>query len=286
VAARRPARESPPTTAAVVSSLPVLHGQVTGVPATLGPWILVGRTYVPGPFSDQGLATVREADDQTQIVYSGTLTVTRALRAEGWDHVGDPDGWNGWLVSPFQGDAGAKMFEVTAPSGAVTQAVHALVPGEDASNSFAAVTPDGQWTVSAEWGLERRLLVFPTPVINRSYATARNLPLAATITLQQPVDDLQGCAFATATSLVCTDADDLLDVELNRPVQPAAQLSAMVRAVGALPEVGGCQGGYEPEGVDIDRARQQLRIEISQPGICNALTQVYEYESAPTVPLR
>lgn len=60
-------------------------------------------------------------------------------------------------------------------------------------------------------------------------------------------------------------------------MQAAVPVTGAVRDVGPLPEVGGCAGAYEPEGVDVDRSLGQLRVEISQPGPCNLLTQVYEY---------
>lgn len=257
----------------------MLTAQTAGVAPTLGPWALVGRTDVPGAWSDQGLATVTRPGGGSQIDYAGTLTVSSALEAGGWSHVGDPDGWGGWLVTPFQGGPGSrsKMFEVSAPDGAVTRAVHPLAPGELANNSFAAVTPDGQWTVSAEWGTESRLLVFPTPMINPAYSPGAPLPLAATIHLREPVSDLQGCAFATATSLMCSGSSDLLEIDLDQPIQPGYYLSATVHALGPLPEGGTCQGTYEPEGVDIDRALHQLRVEMTQSGVCALFTQVYQY---------
>jgi hypothetical protein len=234
---------------------------------------------VPGPYSDQGIATVSQISGRTKIVYTGSLTITKALQAQGWNHVGDPDGWNGWLVTPFQGGphTNAKLFQVRAPHGAVSLAVHSLTPGEETNNSFAAVTPDGLWTVSGEWGAERRLLVFPTPLINPSSSAGSPLLLAGTIALLQPVTDLQGCAFTSSTNILCTDANDLLELQLDDPIQPDHMPSATVHTIGSIPEVGGCQGAYEPEGIDVDRALGQLRIEVSQPGICNLLTQVYEY---------
>ncbi len=278
---------APPTTfpgvrtprPSIESTLPVLDEPLAGVPRALGSWTLVGRTAVPGPYSDQGLATVSRIPGPVKIVYAGILTIPKVLQDEGWNHVGDPDGWHGWLVMPFQGgpDVRAKLFQVTAPDGVVTRALHSLEPGEEPNNSFAAVTPDGLWTVSGEWGVERRLLVFPTPAINSSSPGGRPLPLVATVALRTPVSDLQGCAFTSPIDLVCTDAEDLLGLKLDHPIQPNHALAAAVHTIGSIPEVGGCQGSYEPEGVDVDRTLGQLRIEVSQPGICKLLTQVYEY---------
>ena len=282
LAAAPPPPPAVPVAPVVGSTLPILGTQLTGLPATLGSWTLIDRTEVPGAFSDQGLATVSKPAGGTAIFYTGSATVGPGLQAEGWNHVGDPDGWNGWLVTPFQGGPGSrsKMFQAESPDGAVITAVHPLVGGEMANNSFAAVTPDGQWTVSAEWGAEQRLLVFPTPMVNRSYAAGQPLPLAATVHLDKEVSDLQGCAFATATTLLCSDSSDLLRIDLNRPVQPDSLLAGSVSTVGALPEVGGCSGPYESEGVDVDRPLGQLRLEMSQPGVCHLATQVYAYRWA------
>lgn len=159
--------------------------RLSGVPRTLGQWSLTGRTDVFGPASDQGLTVVRTAGLAPRIVYTGGLGVDAALRAAGWVHVGAPGSWRGWLVEPFQGGPGAKakMFRVTSPSGKVVEAVHELAPGEAPNNSFAAVTPDGRWTVSGEWGDESRLLVFPTPGINPA-AAGPSLALAGIVALE------------------------------------------------------------------------------------------------------
>lgn len=276
------AAPSPPTTTPppVYSSLPVLTtSQPAGIPTGLGRWRLAGRTEVPGPYSDQGLATVSRPGGRTEIVYDGTHSVTASLLAQGWNHVGDPDGWDGWVVTPFQGGPGsrAKMFQVTSPGGAVIRSVHALDRGETANNSFAAVSPDGLWTLSAEWGVETRLLVFPTPVVNPAAPAGQPLRSAGNVTLDQAVTGLQGCGFMSATSLICTDQSHVVELDLDHPVGQGGRVSASVRVLGPVPEAGGCPGPYEPEGVDVDRALGQLRIEVSQPGVCSLLTQVYEY---------
>lgn len=263
----------------VTSTLSTITDERPGIPATIGPFRLIGATLVLGPASDEGLATVARAGG-TEIVYTGSLTVSSALAAEGWVHVGDPDGWGGWLVTPFQGEAGArtKMFEVTSPDGSLSRAVHTLQPGEADNNSFAAVSPDGLWTVSGEWGLESRFLVFPTPGLNRAYAAGSPLPLASTIQLDRAVTDVQGCAFTNAIQMLCDeDAGELVEVNLDRPLDGDNVDPAEVAAIGPLPMSGSCPGTYEPEGVDVDRALGQLRVEISQPGACNLFTAVYEY---------
>lgn len=262
------------------SSLPVLtDANLAGIPPSLGSWVLTGRTEVAGPYADQGVATVDRPGGRTEIVYTGTLTVTRELQAHGWTHVGDPDGWNGWLVEPFQGGPGttAKMFRVTSPDGTVTQRMHPLAPGEAPNNSFAAVSPDGMWIVSGEWGTERRLLVLPMPGVNPAAPALGPLPLSGTVTLNEPVANLQGCAFSTATRLLCTDAAQVLELDLDRPVGGLGQQLARVRPLGPVPMYSDCQGTYEPEGLDVERVRRELRIEVAPPRPCNVLMQVYEY---------
>src|SRR5215469_12259069 len=49
----------------VESSLPAIAERLTGVPPQLGSWVLVGRTEVPGPYSDQGIATVSQMPGRT-----------------------------------------------------------------------------------------------------------------------------------------------------------------------------------------------------------------------------
>lgn len=286
-----PAPTSPAGTTSTTGP-PVATTLPPGVPTGIGPWRLAGRTEVLGAFSDQGLATVARPGRAATVAYRGTLTVTGSLERQGWDHVGDPDSWQGWLVEPFQGGPGAtaKMFRVTSPDGSVTEAVHPLVAGEAANNSFAAVSPDGRWTVSAEWGTESRLLVYPTPVVNPGAPPGRPLPLAGTISLDRAVRDLQGCAFASSTRLVCADSDpssdlwpepdQVLQVDLAGPLS-GSSTSARVTMLGQVPMTSGCTGPYEPEGVDIDRPDGLLRLTVAPPGICNLYTQVYEYRLAP-----
>ena len=278
---------------AVASGASTSNLVVAGVNRRLGAWLLVGRTERLGPLADQGLATVRTARGVTTI-YRGSVSVTPALRAQGWDHVGDPDSWGGWVVDAFQGgpDSTSKMFRVTSPSGVQTEVVHPLVRGEATNNSFAAITPDGQWTLSAEWGTEWRLLVFPTPVLNPAGRPGSPLPLVGVVTLTRPVRDLQGCAFATATRLLCSASDlgrdlwptpdPLLEIDLQHALSPApggASTSATVSDIGELPQSSPCQGSYEPEGVDLVRPGD-LRVEVRPPGLCGVVTQVYEYRLA------
>jgi hypothetical protein len=234
---------------------------------------------VPGPASDEGVATVT-GPDGPRLVYAGSADLTAKRVEAGWVHVGDPDGWAGWLVTPFQGPTAAspKMYEVTAPNGMVTDAVHPLDPGEKFNNSFAAVSPDGRWTVSGEWGIETRFLVFPTPVLNHTYVVGSPLPVATTIRLEPPLAYVQGCAFATDTDLLCDEnVGRLVQVRLASPLAAGSVDVGRVTEVGPLSLNGSCHGTYEPEGVDVDRAAGILRVEVNQPGVCALFTVVYEY---------
>src|SRR5262249_58602815 len=102
----------------------------------------------------------------------------------GWVHIGDPGSWGGYVFDAYQGrgDIGSKLYEVITPAGVEYDYDHpldaTLEPPESFNNSFAAVSPDGQWMVSGAWGVTSRLLVFPAPLFNP--ATPRNgglLPL-------------------------------------------------------------------------------------------------------------
>ena len=303
--ASRPPAPPPPPAGAAPAAPPVLafaDRQVTGVAARLGPWALAGRSEVLGPWSDQGLATVAGAGGRAAtIVYRGALSVDRTLAAQGWNHVGDPDSWHGWVVDPFQGGPGAtaKMFRFTGPgrAGPVTEAVHPLIAGEAANNSFAAVSPDGRWLVSGEWGDETRLLVFPGPAALHPAGGQVPLPLSGVITLDRTVRDVQGCAFASATALVCSTSDPGADLwpvpdqvlRIDLPATGPAgwtprwtpgKAVGRVSLIGQVPMTGACAGTYEPEGVDVDRATGELRLAVAPPPSCALFTQVYEYRPA------
>ncbi len=101
----------------------------------------------------------------------------------------------------------AKMFRVQAPDGTWSEYVHTLGSGEALNNSFAAVTPGGQWMVSGEWGTMTRLLVHPTPGVNAGTSPSANLPWTSSIRLDHAVRDIQGCDFLSATTLLCSSDD-------------------------------------------------------------------------------
>jgi hypothetical protein len=247
----------------------------------LGPWHLAGHETVFGPAADEGVATVGG-----RVVYRGDLDVTAALRAQGWVHIGDPGAFDRSIVDAYQGPPGAdaKMFLLTAPDGATRAYVHPLAAGELVNNSFAAISPDGRWLVSGEWGLEHRLLVLPSPT---APGAPDPLPLAPNIALDRPAYDVQGCDFITATRLLCVSDDPgtsvwpnpfpLLQVDLPGPLD-GRSVTGRVTDLGGLPTVSRCQGAFEPEGIDYDRVTGVLRVVVTPPAPCSAVTTtVYDY---------
>lgn len=256
-----------------------------GPGAQLGDWKLENRFLVTAALGDQGLATVSRPGEKTEIVFRGALSIRPGLREQGWVHIGDPDSWHGYLFDAYQASPskGEKLFEVTTPKGEVRDFIHRLDPGEAYNNSFVAITPDGQWMVSGEWGDMQRLLVFPTPLVNPA-ASAGSLAMAAVIPLDHPVRNVQGCVFSNPTQLLCStqdpgtdlwpSPDQLLELTLIHPLDGTAT-TADVRYLGALPLLSECVGTYEPEGVDYHSGT--LRVEVRAPGTCGLAVTVYQY---------
>jgi hypothetical protein len=253
---------------------------------TLGPWHLTGHYAALAATANEGVAT---SGDST--LYRGVATVPLDLRLKNWNHVGDLDVHEGYVLDDYQGPDGAtsKLYSVTAPNGIRSDYPHPLAPGELMNNSFATISPDGQWFVSGEWLQVQRLLVFAMPQLNPAApAAGQPLPLAATIQLDRPVRDVQGCDFATATRLLCA-ADDagtdlwptpkqLLQVDLARPLD-GTTVTAHVTSLGELPLQSLCSGTFEVEGIDVDGS--QLLVEVTPPSPCNyAVTTVYRYTQA------
>ena len=260
-----------------------------GPSARLGRWVLKDRFLVLAQLADQGLATLSRPGKPTMIVFRGGLSVPASLRQQGWVHVGDPGAWHGYLFDAYQAapDAGEKMFQVTTPAGAVHRFVHPLAPGEEYNNSFAAVSPDGQWLVSGEWGQMRRLLVFATPLVNpASTGLEKDLPMTTTIGLDHPVRDVQGCTFVSDLEILCATSDPGRDLwptpdQLLRVTLPhrldGRPVTARVASLGQLPLLSQCSGTYEVEGIDYDQIRSTLRVEVRPPGQCGLSIAVYEY---------
>ncbi|MER6677359.1 hypothetical protein [Streptomyces sp. NPDC000983] len=251
-------------------------------------WEETGTAYTDSLGGGQGLAS--RADGS--LLYRGLLDIPLSLRIKGWNHVGDPDIAEGHVFDAYQGPdtATSKMFAVTTPSGKRYEYVHQLNPGEKLNNSFAAVSPDGQWLVAGEWGDQNRLQVFPAPLLNPATPpTGGELKEVWQITLDRPVRDIQGCDFVTDTRLVCASNDatgslfpqirPLLQVDLERKLD-GQPVTGAVRALFALPQRSVCTGTFETEGVDYDARSGTLRAQVIQPGVCAVSTSVYAYRQA------
>lgn len=255
----------------------------------LGRWEETGRDYYFGPWSDQGLATVVSPEGVARMVYRGSWSIPRQLRDEGWNHVGDPDGHSGMIFDSYQTSPSEniKMFAVTKPDGTMETFRHRLTAGEEYNNSFAAVSDDGQWLVSGEWGQMSRLLVFPTPILNPAAPVGlEDLPLVAQIGLDRPVRNVQGAAFVDAVTLLCSTDDpqtdlwpvsrQLLQVRLPDPLA-GTNVTGQVTCLGGLPLRSVCPGTFEVEGIDFDRASGQLRVAIVPPAPCKLLTTIVAF---------
>ncbi|MEY9930742.1 hypothetical protein ABH926_005389 [Catenulispora sp. GP43] len=274
----------------------VAHAAVDRTAGTgLGGWNLVGQTSVSSQFGNQGMATVDPRTGPSYELYRGSGSIPASVAAEGWTHIGDPDSSRGYVFDAYQwggaAPATSKMFRVTTPSGASYEYTHTLTPGEEYNNSYAAVAPDGKWMVSGEWDVMTRLLVFPTPILNRDAPrTGGELPLAATIELDHPIADVQGCTFLDSRRLLCsTDDSDttlwpvpkqLLEIDLPTALH-GETVTAHVKLVGELPLQSACaataDNPFEVEGDDYDRASGDLRVAIIPPSPCDASTTVYTF---------
>lgn len=254
---------------------------------TEGLWQVRSVTTLPSSVADQGSATVIRAG-RAQLITRGHASIPAALRTAGWSHVGDPGAAGGNVVDAYQGRPGThhKLFTVTTAAGAVYRFVHRLTAGESFHNSFVAVSPDQRRLVAGEWGLENRLLVFGMPNLAGSAAATRSLPLAGTISLSRPVRDVQGCAFATAASLVCATNDpstdlfaaprQLIGITLP-PQQRGATVAGVTALLGSVPTVDDCPAGFgETEGVDI--AHGILHLSVNSP--CTTQTRVFALGAA------
>jgi hypothetical protein len=249
-------------------------------------WTETGTAYTDTLGGGQGLAT--RADGS--LLYRGLASIPLDLRIKGWNHIGDPDIARGHTFDAYQGPdtATSKMFAVTTPAGKRYEYVHQLDPGEKLNNSFAAVSPDGQWLVSGEWGGQTRLQVFPAPLLNPATPpTGGDLKEAWQITLDKPVRDIQGCDFVNDTRLVCASNDatgtlfpeirPLLQVDLSRALD-GQPVTGSVTSLFALPQRSVCTGTFEAEGVDYFAGSGTLRVEMIPPGVCAVATAVHSYQ--------
>ncbi|UCM86553.1 hypothetical protein [Streptomyces marincola] len=242
-------------------------------------WTEVGSDRARPLTESQGLTSVEVPADSPNR-YTGIGTIPADVSLRGWNHVGDPDAsYDGHYIEPYQRDSGgAKMFRVQAPDGSWAEYVHALGPGEALNNSWVAVSPDGQWMLAGEYGTMSRFLVFPTPGANPATSPSADLPHVATVHLDRPVRDVQGCDFSGPTTLLCSSDDPagtlfgmtkpLLQVDLSAAPSGTADVSGQVTALRQLPLRSGCSGAFEAQGVDYDRRSGTLRVIVMSPGFC------------------
>ncbi len=251
---------------------------------------LLDKTSVSSLTGDEGVATVSTASGTT-VRYRGVASIPLSLLFQGWTHIGDPDAHAGYFVDAYQGSSTrtSKMFRVSTPDGHAYKYVHQLVAGELYNNSFAAISPDGQWLVAGEWNTMTHLQVYPMPILNPlTPPTGGGLNLAGYITLDRPVNDVQGCDFVTDTTLLCSSDDSsrtlwpddkpFLEVDLAAPLT-GSDTPGQVIDLGPIPQRSACSGSYEAEGIDYDPASSQLRVEMIPPGVCGVVTDVYRYRA-------
>ncbi|MCK1822306.1 hypothetical protein MTQ10_22525 [Streptomyces sp. XM83C] len=277
---RSAGRRFRPALTALIAAATATVLALTAAPpaAAAGTWTEVGSDRADPLTESQGLTSV-EVPAGSPNRYTGIGTVPLGLAFRGWNHVGDPDAsYDGHYIEPYQRDSGgAKMYRVQAPDGTWSEYVHALSPGEALNNSWVAITPDGQWMLSGEWGTMTRLLVFPTPGVNPATSPSANLPQVAEVRLDHAVRDVQGCDFETATRLLCSSDDPegslfgmtkpLLQIDLSA-APDGTDVTGHVTALRQLPLRSGCSGGFEAEGIDYDRRTGTLRVIVISPGFC------------------
>jgi hypothetical protein len=250
----------------------------TGTASAADTWTETGSDRADPLTESQGLTSV-EVPANSANRYTGVGTIPLSVSSRGWNHVGDPDeSYDGYYVEPYQADSGtAKMYRVQAPGGTWSEYVHTLASGEALNNSWDAISPDGQYMLSGEYGTMTRFLVFPTPGVNRSTSPSANLPLASVVNLDHAVRDVQGCDFSGATTLLCSSDDPdgslfgytkpLLQIDLS--AQPgSADVTGHVTALRQLPLRSSCSGTFEAEGIDYDRRTGTLRVIVMSPGFC------------------
>lgn len=271
---------------------------VTGASAAtpIERWTQVGHQTRVAITSDEGVATVRAPGAAARRYYTGVASVPADLFLQGWNHIGDPDSAAGYVVDAIQtsgnvaATAHAKLFRVTRPDGGHVDYVHQDVAGEATNNSWAAISPDRRWMLSGEYGTMTRFLVFPTPLLNAATpAGGGALPLAATVTLDRPVTNVQGCDFRTPTRLLCSADDaakDLLQVDLAAPLT-GQNVTGRVTTLGPLPQHSLCSGTYEAEGLDYDGPTGDLRVVVNPPPLCgDGVTDVYTFRESQTAQVR
>lgn len=274
---------------AVALVVSILGSPAQGGPVgpDLGPWHSVSWKEVPAAAANQGVATVTSNSGLSHLVTRGSGSVSPALSAAGWSHIGDPGSRRGYVLDAYQAHPGkrSKLFVLTTPTGHQSRWVHRDVRGEMINNSFAAITPSGQWFIGGEWGKVRRLLVYPMPQLNSAARTSRhNLPLSGVIALSKPVRNVQGCSFSSPTVLFCATNDprtdlfpmprQLLQITLAHKLD-GHRTPGVARVLGSLPQHSPCPGTSEVEGIDVSGRR--LTVITNQPNVCHGESVLLTY---------
>lgn len=271
----------------------ILAAAVLGTNAIAAPvrgWTVVDQTTVSDAVAGEGVATVRVPGQPPRVYYTDGATIPANIKAEGWGHIGDPDSFRGFIVDPYQQIVPAptqKMFLVTMPNGQQFEYTHTMADDEIAVNAaaFDAISPNGQWMVSAELQPVTRLLVFATPLINPSTPQqGGTIAVVSRILLNHLVRNLQGCDFVNPTRLICASDDSnndifptskpLLQIDLKHALN-GKDVTATVTSLGQVPLVSTCVGAYTVEGVDYDTVTRDLRVEVVPPSPCNVNVTVY-----------
>jgi hypothetical protein len=259
----------------------------------IGPWKLVDKSWRFPYLANQGLATVAGQDGKHNLCFRGDWSLPLEVRVAGiWDHIGDPDSRQGVIIDCYQAKLAksGKMFRSTKPDKTTQDYIHPLTTGEMLNNSFAAISPDGQWMLSGEWDTVKRFLIFPTPVLNPA-ATVNPFPLTATLELDHPVCNIQGATFVDPLTILCSSDDpgttlwpvprQLLQVDLERPLD-GHQMSGHVTCVGAIPVDSTCSGTFEVEGIDYDITAGDLRVLVIPPSPCGEVSvTLYHFRRDP-----
>ena len=281
--------------ASAAVAAPEAHAQTLIQPESstgIAGWTQTGSYLESALTAGEGVATVDPPGGTPYELYRGIGSIPFAELVAGWTHIGDPDSADGYIIDAYQGSSSGdtKMYLLTTPSGSTYQYVHTLASGELYNNSFDAISPDTQWMISGTWGTQTNLQIFPAPYFNSATSpTGGALNLAGYINLSTPVNDIQGCDFVTATELICASDDNsetifanqfpLIEVTLAAPLN-GSTVTGTVTDLGSIPQSSDCSGTFEPEGVDYDSATGTLRVEITQPSICEVATSVYEYQQS------
>lgn len=259
-----------------------LHSQGLASAPDLGPGALV--------FASQ--FTIDRTDADGRAIQRSSLSP--ALRAEGYDHLGDIDAHGGVVYGPIEDNlppAPAVPHRAFALYDVVSLdlVVSADDPGRvdhppDGDNSWVAVSPDGAWLLTSEWSPQTSLIVYDTAALGRGGVVE---PVGA-IPLDRAIRRAQGCDFDGPGRLLCASDDDaagrpVYALDLDRPLDAAsapATRRATVSTLFATPtppgECGVGPTGIEVEGIDVEG--DTMRLIVLGPCALDATLYTYRRE--------